>query len=182
MDDVAKQLCISKKTLYEHFADKEDLVKNVLLLDHQKRSAYFDEIEKKGLDAIGEILEVYKLINAMFRDYNTSMEYDIRKYYPDLHSDVKGIRRKRMYETVFNNMNKGKREGVYRKELNAGIIARLQVIRVENMFENDMFSIEELVSPRVFNEIFVYHMQGILSVKGRTCFEKNFDRNKTELE
>lgn len=176
MDDVAKQLCISKKTLYEHFADKEDLVKNVLLMDHQNNSSFFKEIENKKMDAISEILEVYKVINTMFRDYNTSMEYDLRKYYPDLYSYVKEIRRKRMFETVYCNMNKGKREGLYRKDLNTKIIARLQVIRVENMFENDMFTIEELVSASVFNEIFIYHMQGILSAKGRICFGKNFNR------
>jgi len=176
MDDVARQLCISKKTLYEHFADKEDLVKNVLLMDHQNNSSFFKEIEKKKMDAINEILEVYKVINTMFRDYNTSMEYDLRKYYPDLYSNVKEIRRKRMFETVYCNMNKGKREGLYRKDLNTKIIARLQVIRVENMFENDMFTIEELVSANVFNEIFIYHMQGILSTKGRIYFEKNFNR------
>ncbi|MCX6244769.1 MAG: helix-turn-helix domain containing protein [Bacteroidetes bacterium] len=176
MDDVAKQLCISKKTLYEYFADKEDLVKDVLMMDYQQRSTLFMEIEKKDLDAIGEILEVYKVINAMFRDYNTSMEYDIRKYYPDLYSNVKVVRRKRMYDTVYHNMNKGKREGFYRKDLDTKIIARLQVIRVENMFENEMFSLEELVSAKVFNEMFIYHMQGVLSAKGRIHFEKNFDR------
>jgi AcrR family transcriptional regulator len=181
MDDVAKQLGISKKTLYEHFADKEDLVKEVLLMDHQNRSIVFKEIEKKKLDAICEILEVYKAINAIFRDYNTSMEYDLRKYYPGLFSNVKKIRRKRMFDTLYSNMNKGKREGFYRKDLNAKIIARLQVIRVENMFENDMFTLEELVSPRVFNEIFIYHMQGIMSNRGRIYFEKNFPRLKEGL-
>jgi TetR/AcrR family transcriptional regulator, cholesterol catabolism regulator len=181
MDDVAKRLFISKKTLYEHFADKEDLVKNVLLMDHQKRSSFFQEIEKKKLNAVDEILEVYKVINTMFRDYNTSMEYDIRKYYPDLYYSVKEIRRKRMYETLFRNMNKGKREGLYRKDLNTKIISRLHVIRVENMYENDMFTIEELVSAKVFNEIFTYHMQGILSAKGRIYFEKNLSRLEEAL-
>jgi TetR/AcrR family transcriptional regulator, cholesterol catabolism regulator len=181
MDDVARQLCISKKTLYERFADKEDLVKNVLMMDHQNRNNFFNEIEKKKMNAINEILEVYKAINAMFMDYNTSMEYDIRKYYPGLYQKVREIRRKKMYETVYNNMNKGMREGWYRNDLNTKIIARLHVFRVENMFENDIFTVEELVSTKVFNEIFVYHMYGILSAKGRLYFEKYFDRIKLEI-
>ena len=180
MDEVAKHLCISKKTLYEHFTDKEDLVKSVLLMDHSRRNHFFTEIKKKNLNAIEEILEFYKMINTMFKDYNPSMEYDIRKYYPDLYSKIKEIRRKRMYDTIYGNMNKGKKESLYRKELNSGIIARLHVIRVESMFDNDMFSVEELISSKVFNEIFVYHMQGILNPNGRVIFEKIFKQLKAD--
>ena len=181
MDDVAKHLCISKKTLYEHFTDKEDLVRNVVLMDHSNRNKFFLEIKNKSLNAIEELFEVYKMINTMFRDYNSSMEYDINKYYPDLYSKVKDIRRKKMYDTVYNNMNKGKKEGLYRKELNSKIIARLHVFKVENMYDNDIFTMEELVSFKVFNEVFVYHMQGIMSAKGRSFFEDNFTRLKAGL-
>jgi hypothetical protein len=86
-----------------------------------------------------------------------------------------------MYETMYNNMNKGKKEGLYRKELNSKIIARLHVLKVENMYDNDIFTMEELVSFKVFNEVFVYHMQGIMSAKGRSFFEKNFTRLKAGL-
>ena len=181
MDDVAKHLCISKKTLYEYFTDKEDLVSQVVLMDNSNRNKFFQEIKNRELNAIEELFEVYRMINTMFRDYNSSMEYDIHKYYPDLFSKVKDIRRKKMYETMYNNMNKGKREGLYRKDLNSKIIARLHVFKVENMFDNDIFTMEELVSFKVFNEVFVYHMQGIMSAKGRSFFEKNFNRLKTDM-
>jgi hypothetical protein len=78
-------------------------------------------------------------------------------------------------------MNKGKKEGLYRKELNSKIIARLLVFKVENMFDNDIFTMEELASVKVFNEVFVYHLQGILNENGRNFFEKNFARLKEEL-
>jgi TetR/AcrR family transcriptional regulator, cholesterol catabolism regulator len=181
MDDVAKHLCISKKTLYEYFKDKEDLVKNIVLLDHSNRNKFFSEIGNKNLNAIEELFEVYRMINIMFRDYNASMEYDIHKYYPDLFSQVKEIRRKKMYDTLYSNMNKGKKEELYRKDLNSKIIARLHVFKVENMFDNDIFTMEELSSVKVFNEVFVYHMQGIMSEKGRTFFESNFTRLKADL-
>jgi hypothetical protein len=57
----------------------------------------------------------------------------------------------------------------------------MQVFKVENMFDNDIFSMEELSSAKVFNEVFVYHMQGIMSAKGRSFFEKNFARLKADL-
>ncbi len=181
MDDVAKHLCISKKTLYEHFTDKEDLVRNIVLMEHSNRDKFFREIKNKNLNAIEELFEVYKMINTTFRDYNSSMEYDIHKYYPALFSKVRDIRRKKMYDTMYNNMNKGKKEGLYRKDLNSKIIARLHVFKIENMYDNDIFTMEELVSFKVFNEVFVYHMQGIMNAKGRSFFEDNFARLKDGL-
>ena len=181
MDDVAKHLSISKKTLYEYFTDKEDLVRNIVMLDYKNRHNFFQEIKNKNLNAIEELFEVYRMINTMFRDYNASMEYDIHKYYPELFSQVRELRRKKMYDTMYSNMNKGKKEGLYRKELNSKIIARLLVFKVENMFDNDIFSMEELASVKVFNEVFVYHLQGILNENGRNFFEKNFARLKQEL-
>ncbi|MGA3013882.1 MAG: TetR/AcrR family transcriptional regulator [Bacteroidales bacterium] len=181
MDDVAKHLSISKKTLYEYFTDKEDLVRNIVMLDYKNRHNFFQEIRNKNLNAIEELFEVYRMINTMFRDYNASMEYDVHKYYPELFTQVRELRRKRMYDTMYNNMNRGKKEGLYRKELNSKIIARLLVFKVENMFDNDIFTMEELASVKVFNEVFVYHLQGILNEKGRNFFEKNFTRLKQEL-
>ena len=181
MDDVATHLCISKKTLYEYFTDKEALVRNIVLLDNSNRNKFFQEIKDKKLNAIEELFEVYRMINTMFRDYNASMSYDIHKYYPDLFSKVKEIRRKKIFDTIYGNLNKGKKEGLYRKELNSKIIARLILFRVEYMFDNDIFTMEELASVKVFNEVFVYHMQGIVSAKGRILFEKNFSRLKADL-
>jgi hypothetical protein len=181
MDDVAKHLGISKKTLYEHFNDKEDLVQNVFKLEHDHWVSFLGSIEGRKLNAIEELFEVYKMINAMFREFNPSMEYDLRKYYPDLFIQVKEVRRKRMFESVFDNLNKGKKEGLYRKELNSKIIAKLHVFRTESFFDSDMFTLEELTSFKMFHEVFVYHLQGILNSDGRSFFETNFDKFKATI-
>ncbi|MFH1297035.1 MAG: TetR/AcrR family transcriptional regulator [Bacteroidota bacterium] len=177
MDDVARHLGISKKTLYEFFTDKEDLVKQVLIRDYDMKLAFFLEIERKNLNAIEELFEVYKMIKEIFKDYNPSVEYDIRKYYPALFSQLREIKRTRMYELSMKNMNKGKREGLYRSDLNASIVARLHVFRVENILESELFSIEELTSIKVFHEIFVYHLNGILSDKGRQFMTSNYKKS-----
>ena len=182
MDDVAKHLGISKKTIYEFFRDKEDLVNQVLFFEHEHNCVFLDAIEEKKLNAIEEVFEVYKMINAMFRDYNPSMEYDIRKYYPGLFLKMREIRRSRMFESVHNNLVKGKKEGLYRKELDSKIIAKLHVFRMETLLDNDMFTQEELNSFRMFHEIFVYHLFGILSHEGRIFFENNFDKFQATLD
>ena len=181
MDDVARHLGISKKTLYEYFQDKEDLVRKVVLLDHEKLNKFFGDISDGTLNAVEELLELYKLIHHMFRDYNPSMEYDIRKYYPDLFNNMKKIRRKRMFETVYHNLKKGKSEGLYRKEMDSRIIAKLHVLRIENMFENELFTVKEITSFKFFHEIFFYHVHGILNLEGLTFFYQNFKKIKAGL-
>jgi TetR/AcrR family transcriptional regulator, cholesterol catabolism regulator len=181
MDDVARHLCISKKTLYEYFKDKEDLVKNVVSVNHEKVDGLFSEVVKKNRNAIQELLEVYGLIHDMYRDYNPSMEYDIRKYYPDLSSRIKKDRRKRLLETIYRNLAKGKKEGFYRKEMNTKIVAKLHVLRIENMLENELFTVEEITSFKVFHEIFLYHVYGILNQKGAKFFQRNFTKIKNGL-
>jgi len=181
MDDVARHLCISKKTLYEYFHDKKDLVSQVLSSEHDNHCLIFDEITRRKLNAIEELFEIYKSIKKMILDYNQSMDYDIRKYYPDLYTKVREVRRKTMYDNSLRNLTKGKKEGLYRKDLNAGIISRLHLFRIENLADNDLFSAEELNSFEIFHELFVYHLQGIMSSKGRDFFEKNFDKFRETL-
>jgi len=179
MDDVAKHLGISKKTLYGFFIDKEDLVRQVLMHDYDLKLQAFLEIRKKNLNAIEELFEVYKMITEIYKDYNPSVEYDVRKYYPSLFFQLREVKRTRMFELSMKNMKKGKREGFFRSELNESLIARLHVFRVENILESDIFTLEELTSFHVFHELFVYHLYGILSQQGREYMEENFKRFTT---
>ena len=182
MDDVASHLAISKKTLYEYFEDKKDLVNQVLSSEHTLQCKVFDEILQRKLNAIEELFEMYNSIKMMIQEYNPSMDYDIRKYYPDLFMKVRKVRRKTMFENTHRNMVKGKKEGLYRKDLNVEVIARFHLFRIENLVDNDLFSAEELNSFEIFHELFVYHLHGIMSNKGRDFFEKNFDKFREILE
>lgn len=76
-----------------------------------------------------------------------------------------------MYQAVLANIQKGKKEGLFRSELNEDIIARVHVSRIENSFANEMFSIEELTSKEFIVEMMEYHIRGIASKKGIEFFE-----------
>lgn len=118
----------------------------------------------------------------MFRDYNPSMDYDVRKYYPSLYIEVKATWRKKMYDAAFNNTMKGIQEGLYRTEIDAAIIAKMHVARTESLFDSDLFTMEELTSFKIFHEGFVYHLYGILNKDGRSFFESNFGKFKASLD
>jgi AcrR family transcriptional regulator len=181
MDDAANHLGISKKTLYEHFTDKEDLVSAILTDDLEQSCTVIDAIEGRALNAIEDLFEVYKMLYTWYRDYNPSMIYDVRKYYPGLFTRIRKMRRERIMSSAIANLEKGKREGLYRVELNSEILAKLHILRIESLYDNDIFTMEEILSLAMMDEVFVYHLHGILSHEGRLFFESNFGKFRANL-
>lgn len=172
MDDVAGELGISKKTLYQHFADKEELVTKVTDYMISIRHNCLNEIHSKGLNAIDELFEVAEHVGQMIKDHNPATEYDLKKYYPDEYQKIRIIKREMMYESVLNNLRKGMDEGIYRKEMKPEIIAKLHVARVEGMMESDLFSAEDYHNREQFREIMIYHIRGIANEKGIKILEE----------
>jgi AcrR family transcriptional regulator len=177
MDDVARELGMSKKTLYHYVKDKNELVEKIVDLEFSKRAKEMNKVRKSGLNAIEELFEVNRLINMMLKRVNPSMEYDLMKYYPDVHSRICTERNKRMFESMMANIRKGKKEGLYRKELNEKIISKLYVSRFEKAFHEDVQTISDFTSEDFISEVFIYHIRGIANKKGIAFLEAN----KTEL-
>ena len=171
MDDVARSLSISKKTLYKHVRDKDDLVGKVV---GQEIAIQHDEskcIQGANLNAIEELLVVSKKVNHKLKQHNPSTEYDLKKYYPEHYQILLNARQERMHANIVGNIKKGKEEGFFRDDLDEDIIAKLQVLRIEAMMENEVFSIDEFTSPKFFQEVFVYHIRGIANEKGIAFLE-----------
>ncbi len=171
MDDVCRELGISKKTLYEYIENKEDLVRKFVESDVKRREDDFQQIFNMKYNAIEELFEVHKLIKQMIKEYNPSTEFDLKKYYPEIFKDIKKGKREKMFEAVLNNLIKGKQEGLYRHELDENIIAKLYVSRIESTCENDIFTEKEYKSPAFINDIIVYHIRGIANKKGIDVLE-----------
>jgi AcrR family transcriptional regulator len=172
MDDVAHELGMSKKTLYKYFSNKDDLVSR--FVDHlvDERKCNVNNILNKDHNAIEELFQVNEQVIQMLKNYNPSTEYDLKKYYPQHYDKVRELRRTNMYQAVIDNIRKGKREGLFRKNLNEDIIARVHVSRIENSFANEMFTIDELTSREFVTEMMEYHIRGIASTKGIEFFER----------
>ena len=172
MDDVAHHLGISKKTLYAHFSDKEDLVKGVMESIARNKSVDLSVPQKMTVNAIEELFFYYKVQVQMIRDHKPSFVYDLKKYYPDLYKQFQEAKKKRILDSVQDNLIKGKREGLYRDDLDESVIARINMMRIEGIMNSGTFSFEEMISPDFFSEIFKYHVYGIVSDKGHKLFEQ----------
>lgn len=172
MDDVARELGMSKKTLYQYVENKNDLVSKVLDYHLYQKNCSFKEISEKNLNAIEELLEVGIYIIKSTKNYNPSTEYDLKKYYPDLYTKLRNIRKERMYEAILKNIQKGKNEGLFRMDMNDEIIAQIQVSRFLNITSSDFFNPDDVFKPQYVLELFIYHIRGIANQKGLEIFEK----------
>lgn len=176
MDDVARELGISKKTLYLHFKDKSELVGIILKWEFKEKAEEFAEAMANNDNAIEELFEYYKVQIKILTHQKANFIYDLKKYYPVHFDEFHNKKMDKMIESVKTNLKRGKKEGLFRKDINEDIITRLHVARIESMMTSGLFSIEELMSPLFFAEAFKYHIYAIVSDKGRKIIDKNIDK------
>lgn len=174
MDDVARELCISKKTLYQFVSDKEDLVEKVLMFEISNRQAF--DNGKKLRNAIEDLFEVHNMINKIIRETNPSKEYDLQKYYPEINKKIVDIKRDITMKAMLYNIKKGKREGLYRKDLNETIISKMYLLRMNQILMIDADAVKEYTSSKFILEMFIYHIRGMATQKGIEFLDNNIDK------
>ncbi|MFZ4740496.1 MAG: TetR/AcrR family transcriptional regulator [Bacteroidales bacterium] len=171
MDDIAQQLSISKKTLYQYFKDKADLVVKVVNshnCDHDKK---FMDLINSEMNAIDALIEVSKHLIEMLKDINPPILYDLRKYYPELTKDLIVNRKDHVYNNIKTNLLKGIEQGLYRQDLNPDIITSIYVKRMDDVFFEDDYYLNRFAQHEIFSQLFIYHIRGIVSTKGLKYFE-----------
>ncbi len=174
MDDVAQKLAISKKTLYKLFSDKSDLVEQVLLFELSNKRPNPGDL--KNRNAIEDLFWVNKMINQTISDTNPSKEFDLQKYYPEIYKKIHDIKTKNIMKSMLANLRKGKKEELYRNDLDEDIIARMYLLRMHRIPHNEIITASEFTSSKFIYEMFVYHIRGIASTKGIAFLEKNIDK------
>ncbi len=175
MDDVAHKLAISKKTLYQYFNDKKELVWAVLEYKNANKHIDLSIFNNINSNALDEIFYYYDIQIEMIKNHKPAFVYDLRKYYPDIYTHFQKIMQKKILESVKGNLIKGKKEGLYREDIDEDVLSRLSLMRIEGLMNSEVFSMEEVVSTNLFSEIFKYNLYGIVSDKGREMISKKLN-------
>lgn len=178
MDDVVREMGISKKTLYQYFTDKTALVQAVVDCDSQMNHIDHDEATLGASNAVEKMMGFYHFQMKMIVNTNPSMIFDLKKYYPEVHGELVASKRKTIYNEMLKNLKQGKAEGLYREEMDEEIISRLNLMRVEAFINSSVFKPEEILNKEFFTEMFTYHMYGIVNKQGRKILEQNIDKLK----
>ncbi len=174
MDDISRELGISKKTLYQHVKDKEDLVDKVMMYEFSSKRNFAEE--KGSRNAIEDLFFLNNMINKIIKETNPSKMYDLRKYYPVVFEKIAKLKREKTMNVMIQNFRKGKSENLYRKDFDEEVLAKMYVLRMDRVSHDDVVSISEFTSAKFIYEIFIYHIRGIASKKGIEFLENNLDK------
>jgi len=179
MDDVARELGISKKTLYQYVSDKDDLVGKFIDNEITMRQEEICKCFRIGYNAIEELFEISIYMNKLMRNQSTATEYDLKKYYPAHYHKTLIARKEGIYNYILTNLKKGIKEGLYRKEMDKEVIAKLYLWRTENIHFDELFTVEEFTSVKLFIELLNYHVRGIATEKGIGVLENKIKELET---
>jgi TetR/AcrR family transcriptional regulator, cholesterol catabolism regulator len=177
MDDIASEMGISKKTIYQHFANKDQLVKATTTNLFENISCGIDQIILADKNPIEELFAIKEFVMKNLKDENTSPIYQLQKYYPKIHKSLMMKQFDKMGTCVVENLTKGINLGLFRKEMNKELIARfyfagMSSIKDVEIFSPDIFSIKDVQS-----NYLEYHLRGICTPKGIEQLEKLIKTN-----
>ncbi len=170
MDDIAGEMCISKKTIYKYFANKELLIEESVQVIHTEINNIINTITAQDFNAIEENFEIRRMFDDMFKSTDTSPVYQLKKHYPEVYQKVLSDQVE-MCESCFRkNIEKGIVEGLYRKDLNTDAYIKFYYTLIFSINENirserEAFALEM--------EALQYHTRAMATDKGILELEKN---------
>ncbi len=174
MDDIAKRLGISKKTLYQIYKDKTDIVITALEYIKSNWLKLTDEYEKSTLNAIEREIEHLERYLSVIQKFKTTFLFDLQKFYPLQYEEFTTFKRELSYKSSYSGIVKGMKEGLYRDDLDPEFMAKY-IVTISNATLNkeiSAFSQEEILSHRYTKNFYKYHLYGICTEKGRNLFDK----------
>ncbi len=180
MNDIARELGMSKKTLYTHFENKEELIREGVIQHLEEEKRWIASIREKHENALDELLEIYRLVGNHIREINSSTTYDLQKYYKPIWNMLEQHQKSYVMEIIKSNLDHGIKEGLYRDDFDPEIVARLYVSKMDVVVDNDIFPFREFKLSEVSQQMWNYHMHAIVSDKGRTLLKQKLGEKTHE--
>ncbi|MCK9421980.1 MAG: TetR/AcrR family transcriptional regulator [Bacteroidales bacterium] len=172
IDDICRDLGISKNKLYKYVSSKNQLVEKLLELERQNFEVIFDQHNFEGVNAIDILLTVSLEVGDRFRDVSPSMTFDLKKYYPDIYYKHVDERIEFIYQKIQINIQKGISQGMYRDDLSIELIARLYIRRLIDLHNPEFFPADKFCFQTLFEVMFDNFIRGIANPIGIEYYEK----------
>lgn len=181
MFDIARECGISKKTVYEHFTDKAELIQAGIrtLLETLREEMTNDRNE--AADAIEEVIRTTANIQARARTMNPVMLYEVQKYHPEAAKEIEQFKRDVVLCHIRENLQRGMEEGLFSSHFNIDIIARMRQLQLETVFDPLQYPAAEFDLHAVMQEITTNYIMGIATLKGRKLAGRYFQIKAEDL-
>jgi TetR/AcrR family transcriptional regulator, cholesterol catabolism regulator len=172
MDEISNQLGISKKTLYQSFIDKEEIVHAVFdkMMGENKSRCLADK--EHAENAIHEIFLAFDNVLQMFTEMNPAIIFDLHKYHPNVYVKFTAYKYEFLYNVIKDNLERGVREELYRPEINIEIITRFRIESSMLPFNTELFPQSKKDLAGVEKELLEHYLYGVATIKGLKLIQK----------
>jgi AcrR family transcriptional regulator len=182
MDDIANNLAMSKKTLYQYFADKDELVEAVV-------EGHINEVEvdcmncrKEAKDAIHEIFLTMEHIMEEFNNMNPMLVYDLEKFHFKAYQRFRNYKDKFLLQIIRSNIEWGIKDDLYRPDLNVDVLSKFRIESIMIPFNVAVFPPGKYNLAETSGIIIEHFIYGLATVKGHKLIQKyNEQRQKNTL-
>jgi AcrR family transcriptional regulator len=173
MDDVAKDLSISKKTIYKHYQDKNQLVFDTISMHIAEMETNTTLIMSEEDNPVLQIAKIADFVLQMNKNVHPSVLFDLQKFYPESYSHLIEHRNRYALQSVNQNLKKGIEQGLFRNDMNRQRVARIYICLIFSMFQNTLFEGEENRDFRdEYIETIKYHLHAVTTEKGKSTFSE----------
>ena len=172
MDDIARRAGISKKTLYQHFANKQEVVQETVVWYKNQTTGNCAAVLKDAENAIEAMVKMLAFFDSMNKRINPMAMFEMQRFFPEAYKTFRDMLLERDVLMMRNNILQGISEGLYREDINADLMARYRLetsllVLQPNLLVNDR---NDLMS--VALEIGEHFLYGIMTPKGEKLYQK----------
>jgi len=173
MDDISRDLGISKKTIYQYFRDKKDMVNTIAQMHLEIEKNRFLGAEDESLDSVHELILVSQCLRESMKDMKMNVLNDLQKFYPEAWNMYEQFKRETMMCSIVKTIKKGQEEGYFRASLDAELMAIIRIEQVQafilnqNLYPKDKYTLAE-----VQMQVFDHFMHGLFTIEGHQLFNQ----------
>jgi AcrR family transcriptional regulator len=177
MDSIASELGISKKTIYQHFPDKDSMVLQVVECFIAEDLKKWEDLDAKYSNVIEKMFKSFEMLKDMLENMNPRLLYEIQKYFPQAFQKFIQYKEEITIKKIQLDFTRGIEEGYFRSDIDVELLARLRMAEVDLAFNPDFYPNNKLSlfeTQLTFSDIF---MRGILTEKGLSLYN-SYQTNK----
>jgi len=172
MDDVAKHLSISKKTIYQFFKDKDELVLSVAQMHLESDMKALQLIASTAQDPIDEILKLSEHLKLSLQNLRSSVLYDIEKFHPRAWQIFLDHKEQCIYCSMVDNLQKGIEKGLYRADIDVNILSIFRMEQIQMGFNPTLYPLQKFDMQKVQLQFLEHFLYGICTLKGHKLINK----------
>ncbi len=181
MDDIAKELAISKRTLYQYFPNKDELVMSVMSDVMNSHQTMVEHLKKSADNSVHLLILLTDYFKSELASINAVLFYDLQKFYPKAWEVYRLHKENVMCCDMAALLKQGIAEGLFWDDMDCEVIAKFRSHQIEMALNHEIFPGDRFDLVQVQIQLFQHFIRGICTPKGMSLYQNYLTNNTTEI-